>query len=114
MTLSDNVGDEYNEAEDLESFWQRSNDHRTVRFINRSSEWLELKGTLQIGTNRQMTTTTKIPPRNTYVHRFAGKERIPNSYFQNLTLLGFVLSRKNVLCRKGIYFAMNTYNKAIS
>ena len=74
MTLSDNVGDEYNEAEDLESFWQRSNDHRTVRFINRSSEWLELKGTLQIGTNRQMTTTTKIPPRNTYVHRFAGKE----------------------------------------
>ena len=79
MTLSDNVGDEYNEAEDLESFWQRSNDHRTVRFINRSSEWLELKGTLQIGTNRQMTTTTKIPPRNTYVHRFAGKEISSNS-----------------------------------
>ena len=75
MTLSDNVGDDYNEEaeEDLDSFWQRSKDHRTVRFINRSSEWLELKGTLQIGTNRQMTTTTKIPPRSTYVHRFAGK-----------------------------------------
>ena len=66
MTLSE-LGDNY------ESFWHCSNDHRTVRFVNRSSEWLELKGTLQIGTNRTMSSISKIPPRSVYTHRFVGK-----------------------------------------
>ena len=55
-----------------EDIWQDSNDHRTVFFVNRSREWVELKGTLKIGENREMTSTARIPPKATYVHLFLG------------------------------------------
>ena len=48
------------------------NDHRTVFFVNRSREWVELKGTLKMGENREMTSTARIPPKATYVHQLLG------------------------------------------
>lgn len=62
---SDGAGEE-------EAIWQDSNDHRTVFFVNRSREWVELKGTLKMGENREMTSTARIPPKATYVHLFLG------------------------------------------
>ena len=60
------------ENNDEEDIWQDSNDHRTVFFVNRSREWVELKGTLKLGENREMTSTARIPPKATYVHLFLG------------------------------------------
>ena len=60
-----------------DDFWLRSTDHRTVHFVNRSSEWLELKGSMQMGTHRNMSAISRIPPKAVYTHRFVGR-----SYFQ--------------------------------
>ena len=65
MTGTEGAGEE-------EVIWQDSNDHRTVFFVNRSREWVELKGTLKMGENREMTSTARIPPKATYVHLFLG------------------------------------------
>lgn len=53
--------------------WLESDDHRTISFVNRSSEWVVLEGKLQIGKNRHMTSTAKIPPKATFYHLFLGE-----------------------------------------
>ena len=56
--------------------WHKSNDHRSIFFINQSSEWVVLEGKLNRGKDklgRQMTSTAKIPPGSTYCHLFLGE-----------------------------------------
>jgi hypothetical protein len=56
-----------------EVFWQQSNDHRTVQFVNRSYEWVELTGTMRMQANQVMTSVIRIPPRGVYNWKFLGK-----------------------------------------
>lgn len=61
-----------NDDEKAVGIWQGSNDHRSVHFVNRSTEWVELKGTLKMSLNRETATIVTIPPKATYTHRFLG------------------------------------------
>ena len=63
---------------DSVSGWHEANDHRSIFFVNRSAEWLQLKGTLKIGQSKEMTTNTIIPPKTTYSHLFLGTETCKN------------------------------------
>lgn len=55
------------------SIWETANDHRSVFFVNRSSEWVNLKGTLQLGPGKKLTTNARIPPKATFCHVFLGE-----------------------------------------
>ena len=85
MTLLENVDAEDEDA--ALAIWQDSNDHRSVHFVNRSCEWVELKGTLKMSGNREMSSIARIPPKATYTHRFLGSSSRKKAWrSQNTTI----------------------------